>query len=506
MNEQGGVVKGSRRSTAWVILVGVLVVVFGLLIAVDAGRLRERLFGGTGGPRIQSIVVLPLKNLSGDAQREYFARGVSGELSYDLSLIGTARVIAANSANRYRKVPKPLPDIARELGVDAVVQGGVQSSGDHVRIDVNLTHALTGRRMWEHTYEGRLREVPILLGQISRTVAGEIKAPVTPAQDQRFRAIRPVDPGALDAYLRAEYGGAGSDGEQYLQQATRLDPGFAMPFASLAGQYYWSNFWPAFPPRDTYPRARQAAAQALAIDPTNAPAHFYSALVAMEYDWNFAEAEREFKKNLELRPNCVDTHHMYAHFLLSMGRMEEAKAETRRALEIDPADAGLVACVAWHDVTMEQYDQAEKHCTQAASMGAGGEALHLWLGWAHEQRGRFDDAILEFQKAVVASENGVLFNAALGHAYAVAGRQAEAQQVLDRLLERAKTEYVSPYEIAVVYAGLGDRDRAFEWLEKAYQDRASFLPHFRMDPRIWSLRSDARFQSLLRRMNFPQGG
>ncbi len=491
----------SRR--VLVVLATVLVVGVGLSIVFNAGGLRARLFGGIDTPRIGSIVVLPLRNLSGDARYQYLANGIGGELSYDLSLIGAIRVIAPDSANRYRRTTKSLPDIARELNADGVVQGGVQAVGDKVRVVVNLTQGATGRGLWEHTYECNAGDTPIVLGEVSRAIAARIGASLTPEQDERFRALHSVNPKALDSYLRAEYGGAGSQTEALLKQAIDLDPTFAMPSASLAGEYYWSNFWPTLAPHSTYPRVKEAAQQALRIDPMNAPAHFYSALVAADYDWNFAEAERQFKRNIQIRPNCADTHHLYAHFLLSMGRMDEAVAETRRALEIDPADAGLVACVAWHDVTMGRYDEAEKHCSQAMSMGANGESVHLWRGWAFEQRGRFDDAITEFQKAVVASERGVLFTAALGHAYAVAGNVPAAREVLNTLIDRSRTEYVSPYEIAAVYAGLGDRDSAFEWLDKALAERASFLAHVRMDPRIWSLHSDARFRSLLTRMALP---
>jgi tetratricopeptide (TPR) repeat protein len=262
--------------------------------------------------------------------------------------------------------------------------------------------------------------------------------------------------------------------------------------------------YPTFAPRDTYPKAKEAAQEAISLDPTVGIAHRVLASVALEYDWDFVEAEKEWRRELELVPNGLWARHMYAHYLLSMGRMEEARAETRRTLELDPAGAATVACVSWHDIAEGNCDEAEKRASQALSLGAPDQLARLTLGWSYLQRGRFDEAIPEFQKAVVGWQNAVFPTAALGHAYAVAGKEPEAREVLDRLLARSKTEYVSPYEIAVIYAGLGDKDRAFEWLEKAYEERASLLVYFRMDPRIWGLRSDPRHQELLRRMNFPQ--
>jgi TolB-like protein/Tfp pilus assembly protein PilF len=490
------------RRGALLALAGALVVIVVLVVGLNTGGLRDRLFGRIGVPRIESIAVLPIENLSQDPEQAYFADGMTDALNYELSLFAPFRVISSNSVMSYKKFPKPLPEIARELNVAAVVKGSVQRSGDRVRMIASLIDAPGDRKLWEQTYERDLRDTPVMIADISRAITSESKARISPQQEAHLSSVRPVNPQALEASLRAAYGGNPAKAMEYLQQAIQLEPGFASPYAALAGNYYWSNFWPAFPPRDTYPKAKEAAQKALSLDPTFAPAHFYSALVALEYDWNYAEAEKEFKHNLELR-NCADTHHHYAHFLLSMGRTEEAVAETKRALEINPNDAGLISCVAWHDITMGNYEEAEKRCSQALSMGAAGPFVPLMLGWSYEQRGRFDEAIAELQKSVVGWGNAVFPTAALGHAYASAGKTREAREVLDRLLARSKKEYVSPYEIAAIYAGLGDRDRAFEWLQKAYEERASFLVHFRMDPRIRSLQSDPRFQDLLRRMNFP---
>jgi TolB-like protein/Tfp pilus assembly protein PilF len=497
--------RNRHSARAIVIVIAALGVAIGLAIAFNVSGIRDYLLHGSRAARVTALAVLPFENLSRDAKHDYLASGITEELSYDLSLIGTIRVIAGNSARKYKQGAKTLAEAARDLKVGAVVQGRVRAVGDRVQLAVALTRVPENTRLWEHEYERPLGETPVLLAEISRRVAAEIGAAVPADQDGRFRTARPINPLALDAYLKASYADPAAGYKDTLQDAIRLDPSFAMPVAALAGDYYWSNFVPTFPPGETYGKVKETAQKALSLDPSNAPAHFYLALVNLDYDWNFAEAEKEFRRNLALRRNCAATHHLYAHFLLSMGRTEEAKAETERALEIDPVDAGLIACTAWHDVSLKRYDDAEKHIAQATSIGGRGAMASLWLGWAHEQRQRYDDAIAQFQQAVVSSEGGVLFTAALAHAYAAAGRQAEAREVLDRLIARAKTEYVSPYEIATVHAGLGERDRAFEWLEKAYERREPFLTRFRMDPRVWSLRADPRFEQLLRRMNFPTG-
>jgi TolB-like protein/tetratricopeptide (TPR) repeat protein len=466
---------------------------------------RERLLGGISAPRIEAIAVLPVENLSEDPGQDYFAVGMTQMLIADMQCIATFRTIGPNSVMQYKKAPKPLPDVARELHIDAVVAGSVLRSGDRVRLVVNLTHASTRRHLWGQTYERDLRDILGLSAEVCRAVAREIKAGLTPQQEARLVAPRPVNPQAYDALLRGMWGGNPAKTEDFLKQAVQIDPAYAQAYDYLAQTYYMRAMYPArLAPKEIYPKAKEAAQKAVSLNPNIFMSHRILGTVALEYDWDFIEAEKELKRSVELVPSGPWAHHMYAHFLLSMGRMEEAKAETRRAIEVDPRGSTLFACASWHDIATGQYEDAEKHASQALSLGAADQLARLTLGWSYGERRRFDEAIPEFQKAVVGWQNAVFPTAALGHAYAVSGQESAAREVLDKLLARSKTEYVSAYEIAAIYAGLGDRDRAFEWLEKAYEERASLLVYFRMDPRIWSLRSDARFQELLRRMNFPR--
>jgi TolB-like protein/Tfp pilus assembly protein PilF len=501
MNEKTG--KKAIFGLALLVLGGALVVIAGLVIGLNVGGVRDRLLGG-GVPRIESIAVLPFENLSHDPAQQYFASGMTSTFVGDLQQIGGVRVIAPSSVAKYKKAPKPLPEIARELNLDAVIEGSVLRTGNNLQLTVKLTYAPANRRLWDHTYERDLRDVWNLQAEVLRTVAREIKVTLTPREQACFSRSRPMNPQAYDALLQGRGAGNPTKTEEYFRQAIQLDPTNAMPYVQLASLYDMLTMDRALAPGDTYLKAKEAAQKAVSLDPTLSIAHRILATAALEYDWDFVEAEKEFKRGVEFCPNGLWAHHLYAHFLLSMGRMEEARAETRRIVELDPAGGETIACVSWHDITEHNYEEAEKRASLALSLGAPDQLARLTLGWSYLERGRHAEAIPEFQRAVVGWKNAVFPTAALGHAYAVAGQESAAREVLNRLLARSKTEYVSPYEIAVVYAGLGDKDRAFEWLEKAFEERATLLVYFRMDPRIWSLRSESRFQNLLDRMNFPK--
>lgn len=289
-------------------LAGALVVIIALAIGLNVGGLWERLFGRIGVPRIESIAVLPLTTSSQDPAQIYFAQGVTNTLTLDLQRIGSFRVIADTSMTRYRNAPKPLAEIARELNVDAVAEGTVPRSGDRIRLSANLIHAPTSRRLWGQTYERGLSDVMSLQGEISRAIASEIRAELTPQQQTRLTSRRPVNPEAYEAYLRA-YADPGK-AEEYLKQAMQLDPGFAPPYDYLSSVYQMRNMFPTLAPRDTYPKAKETAQRALSLDPNLASPHRVLAGVAFEYDWNFVEAEKEFKRALEIAPYGPVAHHL----------------------------------------------------------------------------------------------------------------------------------------------------------------------------------------------------
>jgi tetratricopeptide (TPR) repeat protein len=422
-----------------------------------------------------------------------------------LGEVGAIRLTAINSVNQYRKNPKPRPEIARELDVDAVVEAGVLRLGDRLRLTVSLIHAPTDRRLWEQTYERELRDLPNLRNEVCRAIVHKVKAGLTPAGEERLSSRPLVNPGAQDALMRGMWGGNPAKTDEYLTQAVQIDPSYAEAYDYMSSSYSMRLMYPArMAPKDIYPKAKEAARKAVSLDPNAPLAPRVLGTVALEYDWDFAEAEKEFKRELEFYPYGSNAQHMYAHYLLTMGRVEEARAVTQGALEVDPMNSTLFACASWHEIATGNFEEAEKLALRALSLGAPDQLARLTLGWSYALRGRHDEAIAEFQKAVVGWQNAAFPTAALGHGYAVAGQESAAREVLEKLLGRAKTEYVSPYEIAVIYAGLGDKDSAFEWLEKAYKERSNALARFRMDPRLRSLQADLRFLDLLRRMNFPQ--
>ncbi len=488
-------------------LLGALLVILMLVIGLNVGGLREEILWRISPPRIGFLAILPFENLSRDPEQEEFAYRTGMMITGQLQRIGAFRVIGPmSSMARYRKKAKPPAEIAQELNVAWIVQGGVLRSGDHVRISVNLVHAPTNRRIWEQAFERDLPDILNLHAQVAHAIALRTRIGLAPKEEARLTAKRRmVNRDAFDTYVRGLAAGDTAQGNAHLKRAIQIDPTHAEAYDVLAMRTYMRNMFPTLAPRDTYPAAKEAAQKAAGIDPTVSSAVRTLALAALEYDWDFVEAQKQFERNLDYHSSGPMARHYSAHFSLSMGRMEEARAHGLRALELSPFDPTLLACLSWHDIAMGDFLEAEKHALQALSLGAPDQLARLTLGWSYALRGRHDEAITEFQKAVVGWKGAVFPTAALGHAYAVAGKQDAALEVLNGLLERFKNkkEYVSPYEVAMVYAGLGDRDRAFEWLEKAYEDRSTFLVYFRMDPRIWNLRSDPRHQNLLGRMNFP---
>jgi TolB-like protein/Flp pilus assembly protein TadD len=419
------------------LIAGAFVVLAVAWVGFSFSGLRERLSGGSG---VQSLAVLPLENLSGNKAEEFFADGMTDELTTDLAKISSLRVTSRTSVMQYKGARKPLPEIGRALHVDAIVEGSVLRVGDRVKITAQLVHAASDKHLWAESYERDMRDVLALQGDVARTIAQEVRARVTPQEKGRLTSARPVNPQAHEAYLR----GANSDDMKkalgYFRQAIDLDPDYAPPYSAAAGVYYMFGLFGAVPPQEAFSKMREGALTALKKDSTLADAHGILALAKLHYDWDFAGAEREFQRALELSPSQADIHHAYAHYFMAMDRAAESVAESKRAVELDPFDEGLTACLGWHNLYARQYDQASEQALKALKMESNDEWAHDILGWAYEQKSMYEPAIAEFQKAIKASDNGVLANAALGHAYGVAGKKLQAQEVLAKLIERSKKD------------------------------------------------------------------
>ncbi len=480
------------------------VVILFILGALNVGGWRERLFPKAAPAQIESIAVLPLENLSRDTEQEYFADGMTDALITDLAQIQGLRVISRNTVLQYKGKPKPTPQVGRDLNVDLVVEGTVLRSGSRVRITAHLIQAATDRHLWAETYERDLRDVLGLQREVATAIARQIRIRVTPEEQARLGKTRLVNPDAYEAYLRATYEDNLEKSIQGLKHTIQLDPDNGSAYADLAGRYFFLGFFGGLSPDQAFGDMEEAATKALEKDDKLADAHARLALVRLNYRWDWPASEKEFKRALELNPSQAYTHHDYGHYLMAMGRGEDSVAESKRSVELDPFDQVLVACVGWQSLYARHYDEAVQYAEKAIRIAPNNGWGRTILGWGYEQKSMFKEAIEQFQNAIpLLSEAEAMPTASLAHVLAISGRRREAEAVLTRLKERAKKSYVPALDIAVVYAGLGEKDRAFEWLERAYEERSGRLVYIKGDPRLDALHPDPRFEDLVRRIGLP---
>lgn len=496
-------------SWAFILSASGLAILAVLLFAFNAGNLRTRISAGARSPEIHSLAVLPLTNLSGDPEQEYFADGMTDELITDLAHISALRVISRTSVMHYKGTAKTLPQIGRELNADAVLEGTVQRSGDQVRIRAQLIYAPADRHLWAESYEGSLRDVLDLQNKVASAIAREIKIQVTPEEKTRLASARPVNLEAHEAYLKGRYylnkrteeGFRGAIG--YFGDATQKDLNYPLGYAGLADSYILLGEYSLLPAKEAFTKAREAAAKALELDDTLAEAHNALAAVKVDYDWDWPGAESEFRRAIELNPGYATAHQWYAELLSQLGRHEEALSEIKLAQQLDPFS--LIINVVRGDALRGagQYDLAIEQLNKTLEIDPNFAHAHFHLGMTYLRKEAFADAIAEFQKAVTLSPNVTDYKGGLGYAYARAGKRAEAWNVLEELKERSKRSYIPWFYIAGIYAGLDEKDQAIAYLEKAYARREQGLAVMKREPMFDPLRSDSRFQDLLRRMNLP---
>jgi TolB-like protein len=495
-----------------------LIAVVAVLAALNVAGLRDRISMAVGArraapvPQIQSLAVLPLANLSGDPEQEYFADGMTDELITNLSKISALRVISRTSVMTYKNAKKPLPQIARELNVDAVLEGSVLRSGDRVRITAQLLHAPTDRHLWAQSYERDLRDVLALQSEVAQAVAREIKIVVSSQEQTRLASARPINASAQEAYLKGRFFFNKLTKEdllkaiEYAQQAVEIDPDYAAAYGLLASSY-WESSKTGFgdlPDREAAQKTRAAAMKALEIDETLAEAHVGLGSVLDRNDWDWAGAEREFKRAIELNPSFGRAHAMYAWDLMFVGRHDESIREAKRALELDPFSGHTyLTLAATHYYNKRQYDQSLEYAKRWIEMFPNSPSAYHWLANDYEAKGMYDEAIAARQRRMSLRGGKAEDVAALGHAYKVGGIRGVWRWDLERLKERSAREEVSPGGFAELYALLGEKDKAFEWLEKGYQQRDNEMAFIKAGPWYDNLRADPRFQDLLRRMNFP---
>jgi TolB-like protein/DNA-binding winged helix-turn-helix (wHTH) protein/Tfp pilus assembly protein PilF len=492
---------------AGVVAVGVLAV-----IALTLRGVRGTSSGKAGAGQIASLVVLPLENLSGDRDQEYFADGMTDELTASLAKIAALRVISRSSAMAYKGTRKPLGQIARELNVDAVVEGTVLRSANRVRITAELVEAPTDRHLWADTYESDLGDILTVQSQVARTIANEIRIKLTPEDQFRLARARPVNTEAYESYLKGRYFWNRRSEEglnraiEYFQQAIEKDPQYALAYAGLADCYGLTatTIVGSVPSTEAAPRTKAAALKALEIDDSLAAAHTTLATMRFNYDWDWLAAESGFHRALELDPSYATAHQRYSLYLMAMGRTKDSLAEINRARELDPLSMSINFSLGWRLYLGRQYDQAIEQLRNTIEMDPSFLLTHVVLGQAYEQKQEYSRAIAELQKAMALSPESAMIHGALGRAFAVAGKNQEARNELAELVRLSRRHYVSPFYVALVHAGLGEKDEAINWLDKAFQDRSNGLVFLKMDPELDSLRTLPRFQALLRRMEFPE--
>jgi len=481
-------------------------------VGLNVGGLRYRLFGNPAAEHIRSIAVLPLENISRDPDQEYFAEGMTDALINDLGKIGELRVISRTSVMRYKGSKKSLQEIARELQVDSLVEGTVARSGDRVRITANLVQASPEKHLWADSFERDLRDVLALQSDVSRAIANGIQIRLTPQERTRLMSAHSVDPAAYEAYLEGRYffekllPFGGSKARQYFELAIAKDPTWALPYSGLADSFAEGYDHMAIP-NEFCRKAKAAALDAVKRDDKVAETHTSLADIEFWCEWDWFGADREARRAIELNPSFARAHSSHGRYLLAMGRTGEGLAETKRAVELDPLSF-RIRWDRWLLLYMTgQYDAAAEQCRKIQELDTKQSPSQgrLYCGEVDVAKGNPAQAIRELLEAVTLSEpKNPRAIANLGYAYALAGRRNDAQEVIAHLMELSKHDYVHPVLVAAVYAGLGEKQDAFEWLEKGYRVHSRDLLELRYDPHFATLRSDPRFADLVRRMGLPQ--
>jgi TolB-like protein/Tfp pilus assembly protein PilF len=454
---------------------------------------------------IKSLAVQPFSNLTGDTAQVYLAQGLTDQLVTSLAQLSALRVINLKGAKEVSV------KLVKGLGVDAVLTGSLQRAGNAVHITVRLSSAATNQAFWAQAYDGELSGILDLQAQVARSVASRIGASMTQQERAQLTAERPtVSPAAYEAYVRGSYFASKvtkpdlHKGIGYFQQAIEADPAYAAAYAGLATCYNALGYYSIESPADAFPQARAATLRALELDSTLAGAHGTLGYTEFFYGWDFVVAEREFRRAIELDPKGARGHGGYGLFLTAMNRTDDAIAELKRAQELDPLTPINNAAIARPYYNARRYAEAIAQSRKTLELDSTFHRAHYWLGLSYEQLSRPADAIRELEKTVAVSPIS-LYRGALGHAYAVAGQREKALRVLKELQARSDTTYVSPFDIATVYAGLGDRTKTLEYLEKAYQERVPYLVYLAVDPHFDPFRADPRFHDLVHRIGLPAG-
>ena len=459
---------------------------------------------------IRSLAVLPLENLSGDASQNYFADGMTDELITDLAQISALRVISRTSVMAYKEARKPLPQIARELNVDAIVEGTVLRSGDQVRITAQLIEASTDKHLWSQSYEGELRDTLALQSRVASAIADQIRINLTPREQAALKNVQVVNPEAYESYLKGRYfwNKRTADGLKaalaYFKQAIEEDPNYAKAYSGLSDTYALLGDWQyaVMTPKEAFPEAKAAAIKALELDSSLSEAHTSLGYSLRAFDWNFDSAGKEFRQAIDINPGYATAHHWNAMNLGLLGRPKEALVEMRKAENLDPLSLIINADLAEFLLLTHSYDESVKQGRKIIEMDSTFAIGHKQLGDAYLLKQMDKDAVAELQGAVRLSGGSPICIADLARAYVASGKMNEAVKLLNDLQKRSTASFTNAPQIAMIYASMGDNDQAMHWLERAYEER--FNPSILLRSGFDPLRSDPRFKDLMRRIGLPE--
>lgn len=457
------------------------------------------------------LAVLPFENLSNDPSQNYFSEGLTEEMITQLGRMHprSLGVIARSTAMHYKGTEKRADQIGQELGVGYILEGSVRRAIDRVRITVQLIQVSDETHLWAETYDRKLADVLDIQREVARRIAKSLAVELLPDQQTALSRTSTRDSEAHEAYLKGRYfwNRRTEEGFQkaivHFEQAIARDPNYALAYTGLADCYGSLDLFGGLHPSEAARRAKTAASKALEIDGKLAEAHTSLAFAQLLFDWDWPGAEREFKRALDLNPNYVTGHHWYGLFLALMGRFDEAFAQMRHALNLDPLSLVLNSHLGLILYYARRFDEAIQQFHKALELDQSFPVTNYLLGLAYLKKEMMNEAISEFHKADQLSQSHPGALAGLGQAHGLAGRNAEGRQYLEKLRAVSKTRYVSQYFMACVCIGLGEKDQAFDCLEKAFQERSGWMPHLKVSPIVDGLRSDPRFKSLIQRVGLP---
>jgi serine/threonine protein kinase/Tfp pilus assembly protein PilF len=493
-------IKRHKRGVVSALAMLVLLIIAGLAYSIYSARSSKV---------IDAMVVLPLINASGDPNTEYLADGISETLINSLTQLPQLRVVARSTAFRYKGKEIDPQAVGRELNVRAVLAGRVRQVGDTLNIQVDLVDTTTGAQLWGEEYQRKISDVLSVKQDIAREVMARLRPRLSGEEQKQLFKRDTTNAEAYQLYLLGRFYWNKYTEEGFrksienFKQAVEKDPAYALAYSGLADSYSLLGELSVAPPKESFPQARAYADKALVLDETLAEAHLSLGIVELLYEWEWPGAEKELRRAKELDPNNPQVYHFYGHYLQSVGRVEEAIDETKRGVKLDPTSLVINAELGWAYYCARHYDQAIAQGRKTLELDPNFVYTSWVIAQSYEQTGRYQESVAELKRARTIDANWPYIIAELGYAYAASGKRSEAEKILQQLKERAAREYIDAILIAYIYVGLGEKDQAFAWLEKAYQERSGLMPWLKGEPKWDPLRGDARFADLLRRIGLP---